>query len=511
MSPFDLGSYDVIVTSYTFLTSEAARLAKFDQHMEDYEQGKTHIPPSRPKVVLLSGIWKMEGVRHIGRFLGLDEAHTIKNHSGRAYAAVRRFCDQFKVCILATGTMLDNTRADSFALVSLLRGHPFTTMLRVREIFTDGLKQSPRPKNLNAFFPKGVKLERLVHFLHACTLSRPSSTVMEGIEQKIDRVISFDPSKEDRENSNKAYAIYKRSMKTKSDDAGWGGHADGDDEPRIKWEEQIKATQFAFHPSLPRITGLGRKADNTARSITAWIEFEPDQLLTALEKVEWEEWRNHIREGDNCRSKRVDVVIDLINVSRDRRPGDSILILDESAYFLDILQVALTTMPDPVPVFKYTDKQEPTERHIALTEFVASAGTRTSVMLATRGAVGQGLNLQAANVVIRCGPWSKRSWEQQAVACCYRYGQTKPVWSYELKANDCDVEVYKRRLRQGRNITNEAIMKLVTIKDGAQLPVWSEQLLDEYDADEFDEVQLESESESEGGGDVSLEDMMEED
>jgi SNF2 family DNA or RNA helicase len=166
-------------------------------------------------------------------------------------------------------------------------------------------------------------------------------------------------------------------------------------------------------------------------------------------------------------------------------------------------------MPDPVPVFKYTDEQEPAERHRALAEFLASAGTRTSVMLATRSAVGQGLNLLAANVVIRCGPWSKRSWEQQAVACCYRYGQTKPVWSYELKANDCDVEAYKRRLRKGRNIISEAIMKLVTIKDGEQLPVWSEQLRDEYDADEFDRVQLESESE--GGGDVSLEDMMEED
>jgi hypothetical protein len=181
MSPFDLGSYDVIVTSYTFLTSEAARLAKFDQHMEDYEQEKTNILPTRPKVTLLAGIWTTYGVRHIGRFLAFDEAHTIKNHAGRAYAAAKSLRDLFKVCILSTGAMLDNTWADSFALVSMLRGHPFTSTLRMREIFADGLQQTLRPKNLNGCVPKGMKLERLVHFLHACALSRPSSTMMEGL------------------------------------------------------------------------------------------------------------------------------------------------------------------------------------------------------------------------------------------------------------------------------------------------------------------------------------------
>jgi len=110
----------------------------------------------------------------------------------------------FKVAILATGTMLDNTWADVFALVSLLRGHPFTSMLRMREVFTDGLKTNPRPKNLNTIFPKGVKLERLVHILHACMLSRPSKTVTKDMEDLHEEVIKSDVAKQDRENSNKA-------------------------------------------------------------------------------------------------------------------------------------------------------------------------------------------------------------------------------------------------------------------------------------------------------------------
>ena len=36
--PHDLYQYDVIVMSYNYATSEASRLAKFDQQMKEYEQ-----------------------------------------------------------------------------------------------------------------------------------------------------------------------------------------------------------------------------------------------------------------------------------------------------------------------------------------------------------------------------------------------------------------------------------------------------------------------------------------
>ena len=88
--PHDLYRYDVIVTSYNYVTSEASRLAKFDQQMEDYEKRRTNLQPKRPKVVLLSGIWRMEGVQNIGRYLALDESHAIKNSSGRSYAAIKQ-------------------------------------------------------------------------------------------------------------------------------------------------------------------------------------------------------------------------------------------------------------------------------------------------------------------------------------------------------------------------------------------------------------------------------------
>ena len=42
-------------------------------------------------------------------------------------------------------------------------------------------------------------------------------------------------------------------------------------------------------------------------------------------------------------------------------------------------------------------------------------------MLCSQGSGGEGLNIQAANNVIRYGPWWKRSWEDQADARVYRH------------------------------------------------------------------------------------------
>lgn len=50
----------------------------------------------------------------------------------------------------------------------------------------------------------------------------------------------------------------------------------------------------------------------------------------------------------------MDVIIDIVNHTCDHCPGDAILILDESIFFLDILDVAFTqVMYDLVKVFRY--------------------------------------------------------------------------------------------------------------------------------------------------------------
>lgn len=57
----------------------------------------------------------------------LDDAHTIKNRNTRTFAAVNALRGQFEGCLALTGTPLDNTWEDGYALPSLLEGHPSPT------------------------------------------------------------------------------------------------------------------------------------------------------------------------------------------------------------------------------------------------------------------------------------------------------------------------------------------------------------------------------------------------
>lgn len=91
-------------------------------------------------------------------------------------------------------------------------------------------------------------------------------------------------------------------------------------------------------------------------------------------------------------------------------------------------------------------------------------------MLASRGTGGQGLNVQCANVLIRCGPWWKVTWEEQAEGRIYRPGQLKPVFIFELSANDCNIEKHKRKVQDRKNKTNATIMDAITRMDDAEPP-----------------------------------------
>jgi hypothetical protein len=112
---------------------------------------------------------------------------------------------------------------------------------------------------------------------------------------------------------------------------------------------------------------------------------------------------------------------------------DAFIIMDESVFFLDIVPVAIRKSfpidennPDgdttdggdipvdgKIPVFRYDGRSTPDDREAILKQFNMTTGPR--VLLASLGTGGQGLNLQIADVPIRCGPWWKVPWEEQAL------------------------------------------------------------------------------------------------
>ncbi|KAF2172024.1 hypothetical protein M409DRAFT_34507, partial [Zasmidium cellare ATCC 36951] len=63
-----------------------------------------------------------------------------------------------------------------------------------------------------------------------------------------------------------------------------------------------------------------------------------------------------------------------------------------------------------------------------------------AVLLCTRGTGGQGLNMQMANHVVLCSPWWKEAWVAQAIARAHRFGQTKVVRVYYIRAKGVQIE-----------------------------------------------------------------------
>lgn len=72
-------------------------------------------------------------------------------------------------------------------------------------------------------------------------------------------------------------------------------------------------------------------------------------------------------------------------------------------------------------------------------------------ILASRGTGGQGLSMEVAKVVIRCGPWLKKAWGEQAAGRVHRPRKQKPTFIYELRAQDFALWKYKMEVGDKKN------------------------------------------------------------
>ncbi|KAI7267982.1 Undecaprenyl diphosphate synthase [Hortaea werneckii] len=414
----ELCRYKLIVVSCSYLVSEYRRLIKFDQEMDEYEKGNRVALLKRMKVILLSGVWEMDGVQALGRYLCLDEAHTFKNINSQVYRAVQELRTRFMACYPTTSTPLDNTWVDCFAPLSLLLGHPFTSMHDMLEMSYEGSNASQNGGS--GFFPKGFRLQQLAHLLRATMYARPAVVSNGNLPPEHGVIRNFQLPKWDLEKSNTEFDKYSKSIGMANEDQSYGG---GDEERQVDWASLIRAQQYAYHPELVRMIELQRKMANqhlTAEGILDTIQ------MTTNEEKHYLDWKKSINENEKSRSARVDVIIDIVNYSRELRPGDAILIFDESTFFLDILEAASThVIFDPVKMFRYS----------------------------MRSMVEEELGKQADHRV-------------------YRPGQTKPVTIYELRADHCKVETYKVKRRDKKTKTNVTIMDMVKMEDGVVPPKW---------------------------------------
>jgi SNF2 family DNA or RNA helicase len=179
----------------------------------------------------------------------------------------------------------------------------------------------------------------------------------------------------------------------------------------------MKAFHHSRHPKLVDIMKF------TRLSVTRANDSTDDVLYTKEDIEKWEQWRDDLRRATNWQSSCIQALIDIFNRLRDLDPDSCVIILDESVYFLDIVQIAFDSMHDPVECLRYDDREAPETRSNVLEEFKQADGSK--VLLMTRAAGGVGLKIPCANVVILCGPWWKKEWEIQAAKRVWCPGQRR--------------------------------------------------------------------------------------
>lgn len=103
------------------------------------------------------------------------------------------------------------------------------------------------------------------------------------------------------------------------------------------------------------------------------------------------------------------------------------------SFFLDVLDQVKQELPGLV-FGPLTGKTPVAQRQPLLDEFSAAAGG--AVLIASILAVGMGLNLQAASVVILCEPQLKPSTEEHAIRRAQRMGQLESVQVYRLLSEE---------------------------------------------------------------------------
>lgn len=167
--------------------------------------------------------------------------------------------------------------------------------------------------------------------------------------------------------------------------------------------------------------------------VAEWVEPGPDELAAYRAEVLAGNFMGMRRRAtlgaDGRTSAKLDHLAELLDDHRES--GRKVLVF---AYFLDVLK-ALAARFDVVGTI---DGSVPPEGRQALCDRF-SAHDGHAILLLQIQAGGQGLNLQAASVVVLTEPQTKPTTEAQAIARAHRMGQTRRVIVHRLLARGtCD-------------------------------------------------------------------------
>lgn len=276
------------------------------------------------------------------------------------------------------------------------RRAPITDLNILQRTLKELRKMTPRHHT-------GNYVTRYIQMLYAASFSNPISTIQDRLPPRADtgdtllstQVTGTSPIK--YHGTRTTHLVKRKSLSKKA--RGKAPRRNKTDDA-ASWPYLIEAQQHAYHPMLVQLKLAHRGLMKSMRQKDV-DDAIPDEIDDqALKQVA--EWRRQLEQGDNSLSRRVEAILDTMQQHLDLHLHDSFILVDESVWFFDIVAIALKKTYHSVTHDTYKGRLDTVQRHLTIKK-VAQAMPPHSI-LASRGTGGQGLSMQFAKVVIRCGP-----------------------------------------------------------------------------------------------------------
>eukprot|EP00758_Cryptobia_borreli_P011388 Tbor_TRINITY_DN5650_c3_g2::TRINITY_DN5650_c3_g2_i11::g.9007::m.9007/K15711/SMARCA3, HLTF; SWI/SNF-related matrix-associated actin-dependent regulator of chromatin subfamily A3 len=427
ISVTELETYDFVITTYQTLSNGISNLL-----VEDYDSTVFNREDSSP---IMRAKWK----RCI-----LDEAHVIRNNKTCRWKAVQQINARKKWAV--TATPLHNSIEDIQNLLEFV-GCPTLPLLPDRNdaeaVLRDEALQSSIAECLQpVFLRRGpvmivdnkrtvlVELPEKEELVKTATLSLEETNIYNDV---LSRSRSALEGAMDRKVFH-VFAMMTRLRQTCCHHSLNNGKAVQVYLCGICKSEATSAIitkcghSFCYECIVARFQMEGDATESGGMAVRApcpvcdfpinFSSLQTAKVISTSEhiaKIKSEEWKS---------STKVDMILHEVDHMQKEFPDDKVVIFSHFTSFLNIISVALEM--HNISFVRVDGSMPIVQRNQVVQTFQNSTNTR--VMLASKTAVGVGLNLTMANHVLIVDPWWNPAIEEQAIHRCHRIGQKKKVY-----------------------------------------------------------------------------------
>lgn len=326
----------------------------------------------------------------------LDEAQQVKNPATRVHRAAKRL--RAPSVIAVTGTPLENSLTDLWALLSLTAPGLFPSARRFRDEYVQPIERGRIPEHVDGGTYRTARIERLRRRIRPFVLRRTKELVAPELpaRQEQDLLVELSPAHR---------ALYDTALQR---------------------ERQ-------------KVLGLLDDLDRTR-----FIVFRSLTLLRLMSLAPALVDERHARVG----SAKLDALVD--HIAEIAAEGHRALVFSQFTSFLDIVQAHLAT--DGLSAVRLDGAT--TRRGEVIDAFREGDDP---VFLLSLKAGGVGLTLTEADYVFLLDPWWTPAAEAQAIDRTHRIGQEQTVFVYRLIAADT-IEEKVRALQHRKQALFDAVL-----------------------------------------------------